>query len=255
MSELSRRRVLKSGLAATAAVGASVLLAPVAHASEFPEVPGMRGDRRANELWYAYEMEFSYAPSAEVVAAYGELDAAAQGSPLSLLDLYIQTREQGTYPESYLDRIRRARHAFEVFSVVQLDLFDRYYPRDERALAWSFVHMGNGVLYDPRMPHPNEIHMMTMDNTSADGKTTTSWHFWHAVNRGLTLLGIDRARWNRLDRLVGLGWEVQSTTKPAVGQVNPPIACHTAERLIRRWECRTPGEMDRAFQSFPYPAP
>jgi hypothetical protein len=254
MSELSRRRVLRSGLAATAAVGAGVLWAPAAHASEFPDVPGMRGDRRANELWYAYEMAFAYTPSEEVVAAYAELDAAAQGSPLSLLDLYIQTREQGTYPELYLERVLRARHAFEVFSRTQLELFDRYYPHDERALVWAFVHMGNGVLYDPRMPHPNEIHMMTMDNTSADGRTTTSYHFWHAVNRALTLLDIDRARWQRLDRLVGLGWDVQSTMKPAPDRVNPPIDRRTAARMIRRWECRTPAEMDRAFQSFPYPA-
>jgi hypothetical protein len=254
MPELSRRRVLKSGLTATAVVGAGMLWTPVARASDFPDVPGMRGDRRANELWYDYEQTFSYAPPPEVVAAYQAMDAAAQGSPLSLLDLYIQTREHGTYPADYLARVSRARDAFAVLSRLQLALFDRYYPHNENALARAFVHMGNGVLYDPRMPHPNEIHMMTMDNTSADGRTTTSWHFWHAVIRAMTLQEIDPARWNRLDRLVGLGWEVQSTVQPAADKVNPPIANATAARLIHRWLCRTPAEMDRAFQSFPYPA-
>ncbi|MFC9973931.1 hypothetical protein ACFVH6_23835 [Spirillospora sp. NPDC127200] len=261
---MSRRKALTTGLTAVA-VGATGLagMAPARAAAgtapagagkpppPFPHVPGMRGDRRANELWYDYEIRFAHKITQEIRDAFQAMITAAGGSSDELLQHYARTRKEGTYPEAFMPYVTPARDAYAFVSRLQLELYDRYYRHNLHGLAWALIHMGEGTLYDPRMPHPNEIHMM---NGGPNGEPTKGWHFWHAINRGMTLQNIDRERWSRVDRLMGAGWETQSILKPQLSRVNPPLDRRHGERLIRAWRRRTPDQVDAAFDSFPYPA-
>jgi hypothetical protein len=252
----NRRQMLRAGSAAVAAAGVGGLGLGTAAAATtrqeevFPPVPGMRGDRRANEFWYAYEQRFSYHLTQEVKDAYAALDQAAGGSDMTVLDRYQQSRAAGTYPDAYRSAMTPARDALAVLSRLQFELVDTYYGACPRLLPWAFVRLGDGSLYDPRMPDPNKVHMM---NNGPNGEPTRSWHFWHALIRGGTLLGVSADRWERLDPLVGLGWATQSLMRPALDRDNPPTPQRTAERLIRSWQRRTPRQMDTAFDAFPYP--
>ena len=76
---IDRRTVLKASLAG---VGATVLLPGVALADDdggFPPVPGMLGDRRANEMWFTLDERTFYHPAQEVVDAYGAIGALVGG--------------------------------------------------------------------------------------------------------------------------------------------------------------------------------
>ncbi|MFC7100826.1 TfuA-like protein [Nonomuraea rubra] len=72
MTQINRRQALRAALVAGAAVGAGALAVQPARADDdqagtlghhLPPVPGMHGDRRANELWYVYEQDFYLQPS------------------------------------------------------------------------------------------------------------------------------------------------------------------------------------------------
>lgn len=252
---LGRRNALRTGLAATAAVALGAAGAPRAQAGPgispagreggFPPVPGMLGDRHANEFWYQYEVRFSFEAPAEIADAYTAIEAAAGGGGMfTILDEYERVRREGEFPGDYLPLITPAREAYGVLSRHQLDVIDRHYGgRHRAALPWAFVHMGEGSLWDPRMPGPHKLHVMPY---GANGVMTRSWHFWHAVTRAATLLGFSRDRWREIDPLVGLGWAVQSIAYPDQNQVNPEMDRRTAERLIRRWRHRSPRAMDTA---------
>src|SRR5262249_42957981 len=77
------------------------------------------------------------------------------------------------------------------------------------------------------------------------------YHTWHAFNRAFELLGISADYWARFDRLVGLGWALQSTAKPVQEAVNPALPGDVVARLRRQWLQMTPPEADGAFMSFP----
>ncbi|GAA4800228.1 hypothetical protein [Streptomyces ziwulingensis] len=253
MAEWNRRRVLLSGAAAAVAAGAGAQGAAAAarEGGGYPPVPGMRGDRRANEFWYAYEQRFAYVLTQEVKDAYTALDQVAGGSDLTVLERYEESRANGTYPGAYRSVMAPARDALAVLSRLQFELIDTYYRVRPALLPWAFVRLGDGSLYDPRMPDPNKVHMM---NNGPGGEPTRSWHFWHAVIRAATLLDVSARRWTELDPLIGLGWATQSLMRPAADRNNPPTPRHAGERLVRSWQARTARQMDAAFDAFPYPA-
>nr|WP_042177895.1 hypothetical protein [Kibdelosporangium sp. MJ126-NF4]CEL12837.1 putative secreted protein [Kibdelosporangium sp. MJ126-NF4]CTQ98523.1 putative secreted protein [Kibdelosporangium sp. MJ126-NF4] len=253
MAVFSRRQALRTGLTAAAAVGLATAGGLPASAENgcFPDVPGMRGDRRANELWFSYEQTFAYQIPADVKAAYTAVDAALESVGMDLMSFYRKTRADGTYPNAYLTVVAPARDAFALLSRLQLAKLDEFYRSNRDGLAWAFLFMGEGVLYDPRMPDPNKVHMM---NPFPDGRPTNAWHFWHAYVRAMTLQGIDVQRWNDLEPLIGLGWATQSLAKPRLNQINPSLDKHVQRRLIRQWDRLTPHQMDVAFDSFPHPS-
>lgn len=257
---MDRRQALKVAITTTAVAGLSVAgavpvyadsgdIAPLGHDPHLPDVPGMLGDRRANELWYVYNQTFRAAPPAEVQAAYQAIGEIADGSVAGVLTLYRESRRSGTYPRAFAERVVPVRAAFATLSRLQLAAFDRYYRH--RDLTRPFLYLGEGSLYDPRMPGDSKVHMLDL---GPNGEPPEGWHLWHAVNRALILLGIDARRWRAIDPLVGLGWSTQSIAKPNPDTVNPPLNRRTADRLIRQWRHRDTTEIDAAFDSFPYPA-
>lgn len=254
MSAIGRREALKAGAAAVAALGLTVSGALQANATEstFPDVPGMRGDRRANELWYTYEEAFNYKMSADVRAAYIAIDRSTAGVGLNLTDFYRKTRAEGTYPDAYVEVVATTRNAYVLLSGLQLNVLDQFYRHDQVGLTRAFLFMGEGVLYDPRMPDPNKVHMM---NPFPDGSPTNAWHYWHAFVRALTLQGIDAYRWNNLAPLIGLGWATQSLAKPVMNQINRRLDPRDERCLVREWATKSGRQLDVAFDSFPYPSP
>ncbi|TQS25182.1 twin-arginine translocation signal domain-containing protein [Microbispora sp. KK1-11] len=257
MTHIDRRQMLRGTLAAAAATGLSAVFAPPAQADDdsewlrhhLPPVPGMHGDRRANELWYVYEQTFYLQPSSEVTAAYQAIGAVAGGAIEGVLYLYRGSRQIGTYPDKFVERVAPARDAFALLSGMQLEVLHRYYQSGH--LALPFYYLGEGSLYDPRMPEGGKVHMM---NTGPNGEPAVNWHLWHAIARAMMLLGTDVEAWTRIDPLIGLGWATQSVAKPLPETVNPPLRPQVRGQLIRRWQGLSPEEMDVAFDSFPYPA-
>ncbi len=260
MGRMDRRQALKVAITTTAVAGLGVAgvvpayadnrdMATLGRDPHLPDVAGMRGDRRANELWYVYNQTFRAAPPTEVQAAYRAIGEIADGSVAGVLALYRESRRSGTYPRGFVKRVAPARAAFATLSRLQLAAFGRYYRHHD--LTRPFLYLGEGSLYDPRMPGDSKVHMLDL---GPNGEPTEGWHLWHAVNRAMILLGIDSGRWCAIDPLVGLGWSAQSIAEPKPDAVNPPLDRRTADRLIRQWRHRDANEIDVAFDSFPYPA-
>lgn len=256
MSELDRRDLLRTGAATgLLLVGAGLTTgtaeATPAHHPGLPPVPGMRGDRRANELWYIYERDFFYAPAAEVVAAYQAIAKAYGGSSVEgVYQIYRLARQNNVYPDAFLKRVEPAHDAYALLSRLQLAIYDEWY-RGDLDLIPAFLRLGDGSLYDPRMPVGFKVHMM---NIGPNGEPPMAWHIWHAINRAMTLMDIDTHRWQRIDRLVGMGWVAQSLAMPVTDAVNQRLSVRDSLRIVRQWWSMSPDEVDVAFDSFPYPA-
>lgn len=269
MPTLPRRQFLATVVAAATATGLGVAAGgTAAHGSpphgaphgphhdaerprgpKLPPVPGMHGDRTANELWYEYERIFYYEASQEILDAYQAIGEPIGGRVENLFQLYRLSRQSGTYPDSFFSRVEPARDAYALLSRLQLETLDRFY-RNDRQLTMAFLYMGEGSLYDPRMPEGFKVHMM---NVGPNGEPATGWHIWHATNRAMTMLGIDVDRWSTIDWMVGIGWEAHAIAQPATDAINPPLPRRVAQRVIRNWWRRSPEEMDDAFDSFPDP--
>ncbi|MFI7450093.1 hypothetical protein ACIBQX_21565 [Nonomuraea sp. NPDC049714] len=258
MRQPSRRALLRASVVTLGALGTGLSTTapafaggyrPQPHDPEFPDVEGMRGDRRANELWYTYENVFQYQATAEIIEAYTAIGAVAGGSPEKLYPLYQRHRQAGTYPDGFIAEMAPARDAFAYLSRLQLDIYHRFYGHDRRGLTAAFVWFGEGVLFDPRMPYGSRTHMMNV----RPGQPPQNWHAWHPIVRATVFLGIDVRRWIELNRLVGIGWTIQSITKPAAGADNPYLDDRSVRDVVKMWRHASPAEMDDMFDNFPYP--
>jgi hypothetical protein len=260
MSHMSRRRMLGVSLGATAVAGLELLAAPATAASAasprscppLPEVPGMRGNRLANEVWYQLDEVGLYSPSAEFIEAFqavrGVLSAAYPGINFegAMTTAWIVARRGDDYPNSFLSMFEPVRDAMQVMSDVQIGVYNTYYPGNWPGLTRAMIDFGQGILYDPRHPIGAKVHMM-------DGDPPPGYHTWHAFNRAFQLLDISPRYWGRFDPLVGLGWALQSTAKPVEDADNAPLPSSVVAGLARQWLKKTPEESDQAFLSYPYP--
>jgi hypothetical protein len=186
-----------------------------------------------------------------VVAAYDAIAKAYGGSSVEgVYQVYRLTRLNNAYPAGFLKRIESARDAYALLSRLQLAIYDEWY-RGPVDLVPAFLRLGDGSLYDPRMPVGFKVHTM---NYGPNGEPPMAWHIWHSIIRAMTLMDIDADRWERIDRLVGMGWTAQTLAKPVTDAVNPPLPPRDALRIARQWWAMSPEEADAAFDSFPYPA-
>ncbi|MFJ1885697.1 MULTISPECIES: Tat pathway signal sequence domain protein [unclassified Streptomyces] len=252
---MDRRGVLRAaaGIAgAAAAVTVAGALPASAHGrsrSEFPEVPGMVGDRRANEFWYEYDERFYFNPTPESVEA---VDAIVKplGGFTKVDSAWAATRSDGRYPRSYLELIRPNRDAFVLLSNAQRDVYREFYGNDPEALVRSFQDFGQGVLFDPRRSAGNKVHMMNF--TPPD--FTHAYHRWHPFLAGFRLLDIDVKWWTHINRLAGVAWELQSIGQPVIdANDNKRLPRRTVHGVTRKWLHRSPDQLDTAFDTYPYP--
>ncbi|WP_433336241.1 hypothetical protein [Spirillospora sp. CA-294931] len=260
--DLDRRRLLRSSAGAAAAAGLGMLgvaaAAPAAAATpesrqvprapqggELPPVPGMSGDRRANELWYQLDEVTLHHRPPEVMAAFVAIqNYMAGGAERGLVDAWQRMVKESAYPSNFTEFVTPIRQPLSVLAEVQAEVFDAVYPRGGHRLAAAFADFGQGVLYDPRH---RSVHTM-------DGRPPRGYHVWHVYLRAMMFLGLDASRWREIAPLNGFAWAVQTVAKPSEEHPNPPLPRSTVRRLARTWLRRGPERLDIDFQSFPYPA-
>ncbi|MEV0244075.1 Tat pathway signal sequence domain protein [Streptomyces sp. NPDC050674] len=258
LNTLDRRSALRAALGvAGAAATASLIGATPAEAHgrhprhpSLSEVPGMVGDRWANEFWYQYDEMSYYTPSQEMKDAVYAI-VAPFGGFTKTYDAWVETRKSGRYPRSYMELIRPNKAAFEVISREQIKVYDQFYGRDPRGLLFAFQEYGQGTLFDPRRPDGQKVHMMNYTPPSP----THAYHRWHPFLAGFALLGIKPHYWTHINRLVGVAWELQSLAQPITDRNdNPHLPGRTVRRVTAKWMCRDRAELDKAFDVFPFPA-
>ncbi|NBH10136.1 hypothetical protein GTY80_43700 [Amycolatopsis sp. SID8362] len=244
---MDRRDLLKIGVATVA--GAVLLEGTAAAETGLPPVEGMRGDRRANELWYQLDEISLYHPAQDVQDAYAVLfPFIQQNAPEGLYEKWRALSLEPGYPGNYAEFVKPVEQPLQTLSTLQLDNFDRFYRGNEPGLAGAFAAFGQGVLFDPRRAAvESEVHTM-------NGDPPNGYHFWHAVQRAQMFLDIDRRRWAAIDPLAGFAWALQSIAKPDHRHVNPGLPREQVRALARYWLPRSPRQLDRDFRSAPYPA-
>ncbi|MFD7256568.1 hypothetical protein [Streptomyces sp. NPDC059874] len=244
-----RRTVLRASAALAAGtalpvVGGALPAAAAPSGTELPEIPGMLGDRRANELWYLLDQASLYHPSPEFKDAYYALVALyGPGWDNVLLNTWRRMVTAPEYPANFTDFVAPARAPLEVMSQVQLEVFDAVYRPRDPGLVRAFAEFGQGLLYDPRT---KALHIMT-------GRPPGGYPVWHVVMRATMLLGIDAGRWAHLAPLNAFGCAVQLEADPDLEHVNAPLPDRTVRRLAAHWLHRGVRQLDVDFQSFPYP--
>ncbi|RLL69813.1 hypothetical protein [Streptomyces sp. Z26] len=250
---VDRRQVLKVSLGVAAVSAAGTVVAPPASAAaprdDFPEVPGMSGDRRANEFWYQLDETTLYDSSQEVKDAYAAIEAHVGNIERGMREKWLELVGTPGYPDNYAAFMTPIRQPLEVLSRTQLGVMDRYYRHQHLRLVQAFGWFGEGVLYDPRGHAPFLVHTM---NGTPD-TPPPGYHTWYAYLRAMSLLDIDRRRWDRLAPALAFAWAAQSTARPAQDAVNPPLPPRTVRRLAATWLVKDVDRLDRDFRSFPYP--
>lgn len=252
LPESGRRRFLQSslGITAAAALGTTGLHTAVATPAQagttLPPVPGMLGDRRANEVWYRLDEVTLYDQPPELKDAYAALGATIGATwQRAIVLTWLDVLESGDYPRDFTAYVAAVRQPLQVLSRIQLDVFDAFYrPRSPR-LTSAFSWFGQGVLYDPRR---QEAHTM-------NGDPPMGYRAWHVFSRAMMFLDIDRSRWRTMIPLNAFASAVQLEAKPDMYAVNPPLPRETVSRLAASWLPRSPRRLDDDFRVFPSPAP
>lgn len=201
-----------------------------------------------NEFWFELDDHFLFNVDAhpEILDAYGVI-----AMPDGITNLRAEHRANGTYPDGFRADVTPMREALDLLSREQLAIFDRHLGGDPEVVRTAFEEFGQGIHFDDRRPVGAQIHMM---DSSGPANPAVGYHRWHAIIMAQVLLDIDAQRWTDIDRCVALGWAVQSEAQP-VQQFEPNPAMDPArlQTLRERWMGRTLGEIDDAFDSFPYP--
>ena len=252
-SHVDRRELLRMSVGAAFAAGlTATTLVPAGSASAgprprgLPPVPGMSGDRKANEFWYVFDDVLYFNQPAELTAAYQAVRAHFADVEEGVAYFWFAQRNSGAYRANYTAKWAPVRSSLKVIADAQTAIIDQFYRHDDRGLESAFVDFAQGVLYDPRRP-ASPVH--TMDNTPPAG-----YHIWHAYGRATSLLGIESKRWDRIGRLNGIAWHLQSIAKPSTTTLSEPLDPRVVRDVRRLWWGRGVEQIEEAFESVPYPA-
>jgi hypothetical protein len=163
-------------------------------------------------------------------------------------DDYKNTRRQGTYPAAFRDKFVPRRADWVRIADLQTTIIGNLLGNDWADIRRAFEDFGQGILIDtdPRRVADNDaIHMMD----GQAGNPPVGYHRWHASIRAIQLLEIgDRDWWENLDRIVGLGWGVQSLAKPVQQDTpNPPLSQADLQNLRDAWLALAPDRRDRQY--------
>lgn len=250
-----RRRVLLGalGLAGAAGLGVTALGTP-AHGlagrqdgPDLPDVPGMLGDRLANEFWYQFDEVTYFEAAPQLLEAYAAISEHVGGSPSGVRSAWVRTGTAAGYPETYASFLEPVREPLRVVSRAQIDVFEKYYGRRPGQILAAMSYFAQGVLFDPRRaPVQSEVHTM-------DGDPPLAYHTWHAYQYASVLLGIDRRFWTAMIPVNGFAWALQLVAKPDTRTVNPPQPRKTVARVAASWLPRTPAQVDSALLAFHRP--
>lgn len=252
----SRRGIVKGTLGitgaaciATASLSGSAWAAQSRRGSggdpEFPDVPGMLGDRRANEFWYQFDEVTYFRQSPQLKAAYEAVGKHVGGNPLKgVYEAWIRLSGRSGYPDSYADYLRPVRDALQVISTAQTGVFETYYGKNPNGIFDTMSYFAQGVLFDPRRaPTESEVHTM-------DGDPPLNYHTWHAYSYANVLLGVDRRFWSAFIPLNGFAWGLQLRAKPDNRKVNPPQPRRVVARMAASWLPGGPERTDARLLEF-----
>jgi hypothetical protein len=256
--DVDRRRVIQASLGVAAAAGlgaAGAAGAPPAparagaglRAPHLPPVPGMRGDRYANEFWNEFDNATLFQQSPAVRDAFVAIEeylATSPPPPRSIIVRWQEMQQSTGYPDNFIAYMAPVTGPLGVLSGAQATVFDAFFRPHDPRLVPAFADFAQGVLYDPR--HTPPVHTM-------GSEPPVGYHVWHIFMRAMMFLGIDPERWHRIAPINGFAWAVQSIAKPVQTEVNPPLPNKTVRELARGWLRRDLDELDTAFLSFPYP--
>ncbi|MFH9009350.1 hypothetical protein ACH4E5_39745 [Streptomyces afghaniensis] len=236
--QYGRRRVLRGGLGLIGAAGLGLSAqAGSARAADgrpdeprLPPVPGMLGDRVANEFWYEFDEATYFQQTPQLKEAYAALAEHVGGNPLTgVRDLWVRTAAAPGYPESFAASLRPVREALRVVSRTQVDVFHRFYAGSPEGILATMSYFAQGVLFDPRRaPVQSEVHTM-------NGDPPLAYHTWHAYQYASVLLGVDRRFWAAMIPVNSFAWALQLIAKPDTRKVNPPQPRTTVRRVAASW--------------------
>ena len=170
--------------------------------------------------------------------------------PDNPLNKWRQRRREGTYPASFVADMTPLAAGLQTISTEQLAVIDRHLGGDEEIERRSFEDFAQGVLFDDRRPVGIKVHMM---DTSGPSNPPIGYHRWYAIGRAMVLTGVDAPRWTRILSLVALAWAIQSEAQPRQDTHNPLMDAARLQALRDAWLPRNSDELDRSFDSYPYP--
>ncbi|WP_327393421.1 hypothetical protein OG533_35810 [Streptomyces sp. NBC_01186] len=243
------------GLAGAAGMATTVLSGPswagqsqrkqVRGDPDLPDVPGMSGDRLANEFWYQFDEVTYFKQSPQLKAAYEEIGKHVGGNPLKgVREAWIRLSGSSGYPASYTAFLRPVRDALQVVSSAQTGVFEAYYGKSPHGVFDTMSYFAQGVLFDPRRaPVQSEVHTM-------DGDPPLNYHTWHAYCYANVLLGIDRRFWAAFIPFNGFAWGLQLRAKPDTRKVNPAQPRKVVARLAASWLPGGPERTDARLLEF-----
>jgi hypothetical protein len=214
-----------------------------------PPVPGMLGDRRANEVWYQLDQKTLYAPVPGIRQAYREIAAYVtpqKGGEVGVLLVWLAMSKEPGYLGNFAAWAEPIRAPLAFISRLMLDNFDAYYGRRSPNLTRAWAYFGQGVLYDPRRPADDRVHEM-------DGYPPFGYPVIHAYARAFMALGLDPGHWRELMPLNAFACALALIAKPSSSQVSPPLPRKVI--LQEAWATLPlgPRQLDAYFQAFPYP--
>ncbi|MFE0796986.1 hypothetical protein [Streptomyces mutabilis] len=259
---LGRRRLMTTTLGTVAAVGlgaggGGLLGAGPAGAAErpagphpgrgddFPDVPGMLGDRRANELWYMFDETTLYNVGPELEQAFTDIETAlGDGWERAIFDAWMAMAATSDYPHNFIEYVTPIKGPLAVLSKAQLGVFDTYYRPGGRGIVSAFADFAQGVLYDPRRERP--VHTM-------NGNPPPGYHIWFIFMRSMMLLDISRHRWEQMAPVNAMAWALQTIAKPTQMEVKEPLPRQVVVREAVKWLPRSVRQLDRDFLSYPLP--
>jgi hypothetical protein len=161
---------------------------------------------------------------------------------------YRDMRRNGTYPAAFKAKFEPRRADWIRIADLQTTMISDLLGGDWADIQAAFEDFGQGVLLDTdpdRVADGDAIHMMD----GQVGNPPIGYHRWHACIRAIQMLEIgDAAWWENLDRMVGLGWGVQSLAKPVQQNApNPPLAQSDLQDLRYAWLALAPERRDRQY--------
>lgn len=234
-----RRWALRSALGLAGAAGMALAApGPLARAAVsrpgadgLPDVPGMLGDRVANEFWYQFDEATYFQQTPQLKDAYAAIAAHVGGNPLTgVRDAWVRTGTAATgYPETYAAFLRPVRDSLRVISDAQVKVFRFFYGHRYDRVFGAMSDFAQGVLFDPRRaPVQSEVHTM-------NGDPPLAYHTWHAYQFASVLLDIDRRFWTALIPVNGFAWALQLIARPDTRTVNPPLPRDTVAQVAASW--------------------
>jgi hypothetical protein len=191
-------------------------------------------------FWFEFDQATLHSPAfMNIVSSSGA--AGAQ-------DDYKSTRRQGTYPGTFRQKFLSRRADWVRIADLQWTMIGNLLGADWADIQRAFEDFGQGILLDTdpqRQADGDAIHMMD----GQVGNPPIGYHRWHACIRAIQLLDIgDRDWWENLDRILGLGWGIQSFAKPVQQNTpNPQLPKADLQDLRNAWLGLTPDRRDRQY--------